>query len=407
MKINNMEQRFDRSKFLIGTYYLSYYAQTEEHVQQLSDANIDFLVAEEYKEELLDLLFKHHIGIFPTGIVPLQRKMFFAYEHLPVKFYERAAEKYVDHPAIWGPFIGHKLNMINFPHYGELIDAANRLFVGQTPYLGLSSSNPEDIGVSETASIAVLGTYSYEEYIDEFVKNINLDYICFEHYTYVSSPAKAFENLEIVANKCRETGRDLWIALQVGNRDKEYYMNCVVTMQMLRFQAYTAMAFGAKSIIWSCWTKGWWDSNVLDEYGNTTKQYKKMCDINRELKVMAEPYMQYINKSTHFLGFSGTPYLTYTKKKAENNISLGDFRDISIDGGSAVLGFFEKEGGQALMIADSADPYDDGIVFANVTFETDKKVSVLKNGKMIKAELVDGKYIIPISQSCGVFVTIE
>ena len=125
--------------------------------------------------------------------------------------------------------------------------------------------------------------------------------------------------------------------------------------------------------------------------------------------------MDYSNKSTHFLGFVGSPYVSYqdvvtgevVSLKTENNIDLGNFKHISTDCGSVVLGYFEKEDGQALMVADSADPRDLGTVNSEISFETDKKVSVLYNGKTMEIEGVNGKYVINLSNSCGVFITIE
>ena len=44
----------------------------------------------------------------------------------------------------------------------------------------------------------------------------------------------------------------------------------MITEQKLRYQANMAMAFGAETLVWACWTKGWWTMNVLDENGAKT-----------------------------------------------------------------------------------------------------------------------------------------
>ena len=94
-----------------------------------------------------------------------------------------------------------------------------------------------------------LGTASYSDYIDRYCKNIPADYISYDYY-YLQPAAgveRAYANLKIVADACLETGRDMWITVQVNSLDP----NAWVTENQLRFQAYSALAFGARSITWA------------------------------------------------------------------------------------------------------------------------------------------------------------
>ena len=412
MKKYKNSDRFDRSKLLIGAYYLMPYAQTEEHVKQLVEANIDFIVAEPRNDVLLDMLHKYGIGIFPKGILP-QSDGRSAESFLSIESYEKAAKEYVDHPAIWGPFVGDEPPAGQFPLYGKLIKKIDELFPGLTPHFNLSGNCFQDFYTyGRIDPVKKYEAENYNELVDKCVENIELDYIGFDNYVYIVPIATYLENFEIVANKCRETGRDLWFVPQCNNQDGEY----IVTENMMRYQVYLSLAYGCRCITWACWTKGWWDNNVLDEYGNTTEQFEKVCKINNELKNIGEVYMAYDNKSTHYLGFDGSPYISYIDQKdnsifeleSENNIDLGDFKNVTIDGGCAVVGYFEKEnGGCALMIADHSDPRDIGEVIANIKFKTDKKVNALYNGAPIEIENKNGKYSLSISHCCGVFITLE
>ncbi|MBQ7915173.1 MAG: hypothetical protein IJ315_00110, partial [Firmicutes bacterium] len=71
----------------------------------------------------------------------------------------------------------------------------------------------------------------------------------------------------------------MWIVLQVNSKHKEEW----ISENNLRFQAYTAMAFGAENIIWACYTAGWWHNQVLDEKGEKTQQYEKLKKVNGEI----------------------------------------------------------------------------------------------------------------------------
>lgn len=85
------------------------------------------------------------------------------------------------------------------------------------------------------------------------------------------------------ADACRRTGRRLWFVPQVNTHKAKV----VITEQKLRYQANMAMAFGAETLMWACWTKGWWTMNVLDENGAKTVQYDRLKHVNAEIKGIA------------------------------------------------------------------------------------------------------------------------
>lgn len=408
---HNGSNRVDRSKFLIGTYYLMPYAQTEEHIKQLVEANIDFIVAEPRNERLLDMLHKYGIGIFPKGIIPEEQTHLI--EDIPtVEMYEKCAAEYVDHPAIWGPFVTDEPSSVQFPLYGKLIEKLKELFPGQTPHFNLFGNCYLDWATTDFDAVKRTGVDNYKALIDRYDEHIGLDYISFDQYVYDMTVTPLLESFYIISNKCRATGRDLWFTGQCNNQDIKH----IVTENMLRYQGYVALAFGCKSLTWGCWTKGWWEMNVIDEYGNTTEQFEKLCKVNKELKETAKVYMEYESKSTHLLGFDGTPYASYINDKngsifelkSENNIDLGDFKSVTIENGCAVVGYFEKNNGKcALMVADHSDPRDLGEVIAKVTFKTDKKVKALYNGTPMEIKSNGDEYSFMISHSCGVFITLE
>ena len=349
-------EHLDRSKLLIGTYCLQPYARSEAHVQALADAGINFLCATPADRNLLDLCEKYGVGVFATGILPgwwggdgdNAGTMASA---VPVSAYEEAARRLQDHPAMWGLDMGDEPSALDFPHYGKLYEAMKRLFPRHFAYLNLY---PNYASVAENTgeqTISQLGVPTYQAYIDEYARCVKSDYICYDYYMYSSTIAGAYENLRIVANKCRETGRDLWIVLQVNSNRPEEWM----TLSQLRHQAYTALAFGARSINWACWTAGWWHNQVLDDAGRPTRQYAKMCIMNRELHALGERYMRYQNQSTHFLGFAPAERLNGVNQQPETRVSAGSFRDVRVsEGFGAIAGYMAAADGDALMIADAS-----------------------------------------------------
>ena len=107
-----------------------------------------------------------------------------------------------------------------------------------------------------------------------------------------------------LSDACLRTGRSMWIVLQVNSSRPEEW----TSENRLRFQAFSAMAFGAENIIWACYTAGWWHNQVLDSQGNKTEQYEKMKTVNAEIKTLGVPYMKYRRVSTHLVGFDPVSY---------------------------------------------------------------------------------------------------
>ena len=349
-------------RLLIGAYCLADYARSDEHVRGLKDAGIDFLCAVPADRALLDLCARYGIGVYASGVLPpwwggkgenagaLARKV-------PLQLYDKAAQGFVPHPAIWGLDLGDEPSALDFEHYGRLVERFKQLFPGLTPYLNIYPNYAVVAATTDEERRAQLGAPDYAAYIDEYARLVDTDYICYDHYMYSATVAGAYENLRIVADKCRATGRELWVVLQVNSSRPDTWLE----LHHLRHQAFTALAFGAVRVTWACWTAGWWYNNVLDERGEPTMQYPRMCTVNRELHALGERYIRYINRDTHFVGFEPRQSLQGVGQQAERSFDAGAFRDVRIDEGrGAIAGHMTaRQGdGEAIMIADACEPVD-------------------------------------------------
>jgi hypothetical protein len=88
------------------------------------------------------------------------------------------------------------------------------------------------------------------------------------------------------------------MVLQVNSNDQNVWLSA----DQLRFQAFTAMAYGATTLIWACYTAGWWYDHVLDKEGNPTEQYDKLKKVNAEIHTLSTEYMKYKHVRTRFEG---------------------------------------------------------------------------------------------------------
>ena len=279
------------SRLRIGAYILAPYARTEAHVRDLADAGIDLLFATEYDKPLFDLLSKYGVGAMVTRVVPgwfggTGDNAGTMREKRPIEVYAKRAEAFADHPAVWGIDVGDEPSSKDFLHLGQVIDAVQKAFPNRLAYLNLYPSYGMLASNSPEQTQRELGCDSYADYLQAYCKHVQTDYISLDHYPFSSDPDRFFADLEVVSHFCREYKRHLWIVLQVNSHDPA----CRMTLSQLRFQAYNALAYGAKCISWACYSAGWWHHQVLDDKGEKTEQYEKLKTVNQELRALASRY---------------------------------------------------------------------------------------------------------------------
>ena len=405
-----MNTRMNRSRLNIGVYHLREYARTERHIRELAECGIDFVICLNNDRPTLDLLAKYGVGAIVSGIVPGwwggDGDNAGTMESVnPLSRYDESAASFADHPAIWGIDIGDEPSALDFPHYGRVYDRVNTLFPKQFPYLNLYPNYASVAENNAQQTVNQLGTATYAEHIARYCQCVPADYLCYDFYLYAINVRKAYENLRIVADACLRTGRSMWIVLQVNsNRPAEW-----ITENGLRFQAYTAMAFGAENITWACYTAGWWHNQVLDEHGEKTEQYDKLKNVNAELRVIGEEYMKYRRVSTHFVGFDGTDWLDGVDQESIPALSTGVFTAVTADDPVVIGEMVSRTGdSRALMIASAGDPYDKDPGDITVTFRCcGRKITAIGGQGKLPVEVRGGKYAVTFPKNGGVLIMAE
>lgn len=408
-----MNKRMNRNRLNIGAYILKPYARTEQHIKELAESGVEFVVCMDDDRPALDLFEKYGVGAIVSGIVPgwwggngdhagqLAKTN-------PMEKYDEAAANFADHPAVWGIDCGDEPSALDFPYYGKVLNKVEKLFPNQFAYLNLYPNYASVSKNNAQETVNQLGTPTYDEHIARYCECIPVDYICYDFYLYSSSVTKHYENLRVVADACLKTGRSLWIVLQVNSsRENEW-----ITENGLRFQAYTSMAFGAENIIWACYTAGWWHNQVLDDQGNKTEQYEKMKKVNNEIRTIAEEYMRFKRVSTHFVGFPGHEDMAQVKQAPIEEMSTGVFFDVKADNGAPIvvgqMTSREADGANALMICAADDHHDKEPKSYNIVFRVmdGKTVQAIGgNGKRPVVKLADNSYAVAVSSNEGILIT--
>ncbi len=409
-----MNKRMDRSRLNIGAYYLKPYARTEKHIRELKECGIDFVVSMQNDRPALDLFSKYGLGAVVSGVLPGWwggdgENAGLMEARNPLELYTKAAADFKDHPAIWGVDTGDEPSALDFPHYGKVTALTERLFPNQFAYLNLYPNYASVAKNTAEQTVNQLGTTTYEEHIRKYCENVGLDYLCYDFYMYSLSKngvERAYKNLRVVAEACRTTGRSMWIVLQVNsNRPEEW-----IHLDQLRFQAYSALTFGAEVITWGCYTAGWWHNQVLDEQGEKTEQYPKLLKMNRELHAIGPAYMKYRTVSTYFIGFEGQQAQESAGQTAVSELNTGVFLGMRAENGSPLLAgqmvSRDGEGHQAVFLCNAADPWGKQPSKDRIVFSTDghgvKAVSA--SGERTLEADADGRFTVELPSCEGLLL---
>lgn len=403
---NISKKRFNNGKLNIGTYYLAPYARTEKHIKDAAACGIDFFVNVPIDAFLLDLLRNENIGAIVTGVFP----SWFGgdgsnagqmAEKNPLSAYENAIANFIDAPNIYGIDTGDEPSLLDFPHYGEIFSRVNTALPHLTPYLNIYPSYAVKGSNTAEEIRTQLGTHSYAQYIDTYCQNVASDYICFDYYPYSASLEGLYESLVTVSNACKKYNRKMFMVLQVNSHEPDVWLSA----NKLRFQAFHAMAFGTQTIIWACYTAGWWYNHVLDKEGNKTEQYEKLKKVNSEIHFLGIEYMNYNYEETHFVGNHFVS--TVTSKDVLSTSFVSQFKAEHNE--ALVVSTMHSTKGKALFICAAGDFYDNNNESFTITFRSNQSnVILLKNET--RTTLIpnsEGIYTFSISTNEGALLAIE
>ena len=326
-------------KFHIGAYCLGASARDEAHVVDLSECGIDLLFGINYDKPLLDLLHKYGIAAVVNGVVP---GWFGADGRNAGKLrYINTIEKYIDgarrfsdHPAIIGIDIGDEPSSLDFPYYGKVVTELSPYFESKLLYLNIYPSYGMKADAGDKQAKRELGADSYRDYLRSFCENVPLPYLSIDHYPYSSNLDLFLRDLTDASEICRAYSRPLMTVLQVNSNDENVFLSA----EQLRLAAYCALAYGARTISWACYSPGWWYNNVLDRDGNKTEQYEKLKEVNEELRNFTPEYENYTHIATKCLDVG-------------ERISLPPFDNISAYTPIIVGSFESEDGSPAILIS--------------------------------------------------------
>ncbi len=272
----------------------------------------------------------------------------------------------------------------------------------------------------------------YEDYIDEYIEKIALDYngvpgtgyVSFDHYPLEEGGITSthLRNLELIAEKCRDNGLELRTYIKASESgDSARDIRATESINDLYMQIYSALAYGSKEIIYYQFTdhtKS--DGSVGDAVisGTTLNtmapvyQYAKQA--NNEVLAFSAAYMNFTWKSASFFGTNckqsdslkskAGVYGYLSNVAANTGVLIGNFDDAD-----SAYTYDAKYG---YMVVNYGDPQngtaESGI---RLTFNgTPSRALVYENGKArvvnlasnaltLNLEVGEGAFVIPLTNN--------
>ncbi len=379
--------------FLISILLYSCTTQTEKVVQQTEETQIPILawhgipsraITQDRFYELKETGITHHYATSPNADAVAQALDFAQNAgikmiiHCPEleKNPEETAKRFKNHPALAGYFLRDEPSREQFPELGEWARRIQSVDSIHFCYLNLFPNY---------ASADALGTETYQQHVNLFIKEVPLQLLSFDHYPIIKDETgtivlreEYYENLEIFADEARKAGKPFWaFALTVAHDPYP-----IPTMGELRLQVFSNLAYGAQGIqYFTYWTPNryldfiFYEGPIDLETGKRTVVYDRIKEMSREIKNLSDVFL---NANVLSIAHTGEeiPKGTIRLQKLPEKIKV-----LETKGMGAIVSVLEKRDKQFLVIVNR-----DFKNSLNVKIEGDPSLQrVLKDGTYVPA----------------------
>jgi len=198
---------------------------------------------------------------------------------------EKTVKRFMNHPALGGYYLRDEPNRNDFPELGawakKIIAVDSKHFC----YLNLfpNYANEEQ-----------LGTKTYREHVDIFIKEVPIQLLSFDHYPIIGDDIRSvwYENLEIFSAAARKAGKPFWaFALAVSHGPYP-----LPTLAELRLQVYSDLAYGAQGIqYFTYWTPSDQSYNFANAPitidGKRSIVYDRVKEMNKEISALSGVFL--------------------------------------------------------------------------------------------------------------------
>ncbi len=275
---------------------------TDENFKIMKEAGLDLLIfwnihSGRHNLKLLDMAHK-----FDMKVIPIDKKLYEMVSNKNISLNEsivkEAVFQYKGHPALAAYGLKDEPNAELFERIATVkkwikkYDPQTPIFVNLFP----SYATGQQLGTTPSDE---LGTSSYYEYVKKYVQTVRPSILCYDHYPLweknVVNPGW-YDDLEINRELSQKADIPFWLFIQ--SEGLHGFMR-VPNQQEIYWQAFSAMAYGAKGILWfTYWNPPAPPSDLPEDAPALAKQvhHHAMLDTNGNKNDMYY-YVQNANKT--------------------------------------------------------------------------------------------------------------
>ena len=313
---------------------------------------------------------------------------------------------YNDKKALRGWLVRDEPSVEEFERLGRCKEFIEKEFPGKEFYINL---------LPTYANSVKMGTFYYEDYIDEYIRVVKPDFLSFDHYAMLQNAfgeKKLTEdvlwNLDIVANKCKEAEIPMYTFVQAMRFD-EFTRD--PNEQEIRHQVLTQLAYGSRSIQYFCyWTPPSFYMGtpaMISLDGQKGDIYNYVKQVNSEIKNIDEAFLEFSWDDTIPVTGSEVMDVVPQYELLDNPAtSFEAIKEYKATQNTLISRFVDKEGREAFFVVNFSDPALEATDNVNITFRSGKKalyyhkldkkvVDLTKHTIELEIEPGDGYFIIP------------
>jgi hypothetical protein len=289
---------------------------------------------------------------------------------------EKTVRRFMNHPAVAGY---HLIDEPNMSLYPELEEWAKKIQAVDDKHFCYVNLFPN------FADSTQLGTKNYVEYVQEYIRQIPVQFISFDYYPVLKDRLSKtwYQNLEQISGEAKKADKPFWAFALTTNYDEDHLTP--QSLAAIRLQVYSNLAYGAQGIqyftYWSATSVN--SPSGEDQRGAPISATGKRSVVYDRVKQMSQEIQ---NLSGVFLGSK----VVSVRHTGLGKIPLGTLRLTSLpkavkvldtNGAPAIVSVLEKGENSFLMVVNK-----DFLNSINLTVFGDESLKkVLKDGTVVPA----------------------
>lgn len=204
---------------------------------------------------------------------------------------EKAVKELVDsatgNPSVMGYFLADEPGAPDFPALGKAVAAVKKFAPGKLAYINLFP----DYATPGAKDLSQLGTATYTDYLEEFVRQVKPQFLSYDNYQIEYSfdqknpsvAASYYNNLLTVRRVAMEHNLPFW---NIVSSNQLIPAASVPTPANLALQAYTTLAAGGKGLTWYTYISPGYAYCPIDKSGHFTATWSYLKMVNDQVKVL-------------------------------------------------------------------------------------------------------------------------